>query len=140
MRIDPLWPVLGRTGNASFLLADPHVIVVVPDEGCTDDRATARESVILQHEYWKAQGSYGVAVVLIDRVGHQTRDARGVYQYDVDPALICGFGLVARSPFGRAVASVFLGLARPLVPTRMFVNLEAALTWGRTRTVESHAG
>ncbi len=140
MSIDPNWPTLGRTGNAAFHLADPRIIVVAPHEGCTDDEATARESVGLQHEHWKAQASSGAAIVLMDRVAHQTKGARRVYQTEVDPKLITGFGLVSSSVFGRAVASVFMGLARPLVPTRMFATLPLALQWAQSHHAEGNAG
>lgn len=133
MTIDPSWPVLGRTDNATFHLADPRVIVVAPDDGCTDDETTARQSIALQHAYWKAQSRCGVAIVLMDRVNHQTKDARRVYQTEVDPALVTGFGLVSSSVFGRAVASVFMGLTRPAVPTLMFGSLAQAVQWAKAQ-------
>lgn len=133
MSLDPSWPVLGRTSNATFHLAAPGVIVVVPDEGCTDDAATARESIRFQQTYWSGLGTSGAAVVLMDRVVHQTKDARRVYQDEVDTALITGFGLVSKSVFGRAVASVFLGLARPAIPTRMFDGVAPAVRWAEGR-------
>ncbi|MEX1365658.1 MAG: hypothetical protein AB1Z98_21195 [Nannocystaceae bacterium] len=123
--------LLGRTDNASFRLADAGVVVVVPDDGCTDDEHTARQSVTMQQEHWRTIGHRGAAIVLMDRVAHQTKDARRVYQTEVDPELIAGFGLVTRSVFGRAIASVFMGLARPVVPTRMFGDLDEALRWAR---------
>lgn len=125
------WPLLGHTDNASFRLAGVGVVVVIPDDGCTDDEHTARQSVAMQHEHWRATGHRGAAIVLMDRVVHQTKDARRVYQTEVDPQLIAGFGLVTHSVFGRAVASVFMGLARPVVPTRMFGDLDQALRWAR---------
>jgi hypothetical protein len=141
MSIDPSWPALGRTGNATFLLADPRIIVVVPDEGCTDDDATARQSVDMQHELLKTHGGSGAVIVLMDRVAHQSKGARRIYQTRVDPALITGFGLVSSSVFGRAVASVFMGLARPVVPTHMFASLALALQWAHeSHDAEGHAG
>jgi hypothetical protein len=141
MSIDPSWPTLGRTGNASFHLAAPRIIVVAPDEGCTDDEITAQQSVDKQHEHWRAQGGRGAVIVLMDRVAHQTKDARRIYQTKVDPSLITGFGLVSSSVFGRAVASVFMGLARPVVPTHMFASLALAMQWAhKTLDAERHGG
>ena len=140
MTLDPSWTNLGRSGNASFFLADPRVIVVEPDDGCTDDETTARQSIQLQQAHWKAQGVRGAAIVLMDRVAHQTQGARRVYQTEVDPALVTGFGLVSSSVFGRAVASVFMGLARPAVPTRMFASLPLALQWAKARSAEGQSG
>jgi hypothetical protein len=140
MSLDAHWTALGRTDNASFHLAEPHIIVIAPDEGGTDDETTARQSVAKQHEHWRAHGGRGSAIVLMDRVGHQTKGARQVYQTEVDPQLITGFALVTRSVFGRAVAAVFMGLARPVVPTRMFGSLEAALQWARAHNGERDGG
>ena len=123
------WPILGRTANAAFRLAHPRVIVVEPDDGCTDDEVTARESIALQQQHWREQGHRGAAVVLMDRVTHQTKGARRVYQREVDAELIGGFALVGSTAFGRAVASVFVGLSRPAVPTRMYGSVEEALEW-----------
>lgn len=131
MSIDPSWPVLGRTNNAVMHLARPRVLVVVPDEGCTDDELTARQSVTFQHDHWRAQGTRGMSVVLMDRVTHQTKEARRVYQSEMDGTLIAGVALVSSSTFGRAIASVFMGLSRPAVPLRMFGSLAQALAWAQ---------
>ncbi|MCH9682795.1 MAG: hypothetical protein K0V04_15270 [Deltaproteobacteria bacterium] len=127
--IDPSWAALGRSDNAAFFAALPRVLVVAPDDGCTDDEQTARQSLMFQREHWQRQGTPGAAVVLMDRVAHQTKAARRVYQTDVDLEWVTGFGLVTHSVFGRAVASVFMGLTQPPVPTRMFGKVEQALHW-----------
>lgn len=129
--IDPSWPFLGRTDNASFYLADPRAIVVVPDEGRPDDETTARQSMSLQAAHWQAQGRRGATIVLMDRVVHQSKDARRVYQLEVNPSRFTVCCLVSSSMFGRAVASVFVGLSRPAVPTRMFGSVDQALQWAR---------
>lgn len=131
--IDPSWPVLGRTDNATFYLADPRIIVVAPDEGCTDDEPTARQSVELQIAHWQAQGVRGATIVLMDRVVHQSKAARRVYQIEVNSQRFTVCGLVSSSVFGRAIASVFLGLSRPPLPTRMFGSLAQALQWARAQ-------
>lgn len=140
MTLDPSWTNLGRSDNASFVLAEPRIIIVAPDEACTDDEKTARQSIQLQQAHWKSQGVRGAAIVLMDRVAHQTKEARRVYQTEVDPTLVTGFALVSSSVFGRAVASVFMGLARPVVPTRMFGSLPLALQWANARNAESDDG
>jgi hypothetical protein len=140
MSIDPSWPTLGRTHNATFHLAGPRIIVVAPHDGCTDDEVTARQSIAFQHAHWRAQDGKGATVVLMDRVSHQTKGARRVYQAEVDATLITGFALVSSSVFGRAVASVFMGLARPLIPTRMFANLSHALQWAKAQNAEADGG
>lgn len=130
--IDPSWPIIGRTGNATYHLADPRIIVVAPDEN-PDDETTARQSVALQVAHWQAQGVRGATIVLMDRVVHQSKDARRVYQLEVTPRHFTVCGLVSSSVFGRAVASVFVGLSRPPVPTRMFGTHAQALQWAQAQ-------
>lgn len=131
--IDPRWPVIGRTDNATFYLADPRIIIVVPDEGHPDDETTARQSVALQVAHWQAQGIRGATIVLMDRVVHQSKDARRVYQTDVNAKHFTVCGLVSSSVFGRAVASVFVGLSRPPIPTRMFGTITQAVQWAQAQ-------
>jgi hypothetical protein len=50
--------------------------------------------------------------------------------------------LVTTSPLGKALANFFMGLNKPLVPTRMFTSDEQALGWLRgflPRPVADHA-
>ncbi len=130
--VDPSWPVLGRTDNAAFHQMQPGIVIVAPDPGCTDDEHTARQSLQFQRDHCKSTGVPGATIVLMDRVAHQTKAARRVYQTDVDLDWITGFALVTRSLFGRAVASVFMGLTQPPVPTRMFGDVELAVAWAQS--------
>lgn len=140
MNIDPSWAVLGRTDNATIYSVAQRILAVAPDAGCTDDEHTARQSIEFQRSHWVDQRSRGAAVIFMDRVGHQTKGARRVYQTEVDVAVITAFALVGGSVFGRAVASVFMGLTRPPVPTQMFASATSALKWVAARNAEGHDG
>ena len=115
------------------LLRDrPHALAVVPFEGTTDDAATARESVAAQLQYLRARGQRAGIIVMMDRVVEQDGGARAVYRDQPDPAFQACFALVGSTAFGRAVASIFIGINPPRVPTRLFATLEEALAWVRT--------
>ncbi|AKF05750.1 hypothetical protein [Sandaracinus amylolyticus] len=126
------WALLGSTSNAHFYEIEPRVIAIVPHERSIDDERTARESVELQHAHWRARGARGGAIVFMDRLVDQRPGARKVYTSVPDPALITCFALVGGTVFGRAAASVFLGLTRPSAPTRVFATYESALEWVRS--------
>lgn len=134
--IDDGWPRLGRTDNATIYAAHRRVLVVAPDDGSTDDESTALQSLDFQRSYWSREQTTGTTIILMDLVGHQTKGARHIYQTKVDTERTNGFALVTRSLFGRAVASVYMGLARPPVLTRMFAELAAALAWAHDRNDE----
>jgi hypothetical protein len=69
---------------------------------------------------------------MMDRVVEQDGGARAVYRDEPDPAFQACFALVGKTAFGRAVASIFIGINPPRVPTRLFATLEEALAWVRT--------
>jgi hypothetical protein len=72
----------------------------------------------------------------MDPVLEQDAGARTVYRDLPDPAFQVCFALVGSSAFGRAVGSVFLGLSRPRVPTRMFGSFEEAVAWIREKLAQ----
>ena len=121
----------GADENAEFYVAEPGIIVVVPHDGCTDNARSARRSLEVQTGRWRKVGRKGGAIVLMDPILHQDSGARRVYRDDADTSLITGFALVGGTAFGRAIASVFLGLSRPEVPTRMFATRDEAFAWLR---------
>lgn len=127
------WTRFATSDNADFYEIEPHVLAVVPFEGTVDDATTARQSIELQLEHLRRTGRRAGVVVFLDPVVAQDAGARTVYRELPDPTFQLCFALVGSSALGRAVGSLFLGLSRPLVPTRMFGDLSAALGWVRSR-------
>jgi hypothetical protein len=80
-----------------------------------------------------------VTVVVVDRVKDQDPRARRIWTDEVDSDLVCGLALVGSTMLGRAIASFFIGLARPRVPTVMVATVEQAVAWGG-RTLANHGG
>ena len=125
------WSPIGRSGNAEFFEVEPGVLAVVPFDESADTSETAAESIRIQLAHLRARGQRAGTVVFMDRIGAQSSGARDVYRNDPDPTFQTGFALVGSTMFGRAVASVFMGLHPPRVPTRTFGTLEEALAWIR---------
>jgi hypothetical protein len=128
------WTEIGRTANATFYEVEPRVLVVVPEDGSTDDQDTARASIRLQLEHLRKHGRRAGVVVMMDRVSEQNSAARAVYHDDPDPAFQACFALVGGTMFGRAIGSIFIGLHPPRVPTRLFGTFEEAVAWCREMT------
>lgn len=103
-------------------------------DGTSDDAATAHESVRLQLEFLRAHARRAGVVVMMDRVAEQDSAARAVYRDEPDPAFQACFALVGGTPFGRAIASIFIGLHPPRVPTKMFGTFEEAVAWCHAMT------
>jgi hypothetical protein len=127
------WTHIGSSSNAEFYAIEPQILAVVPHDGKNDDAGTARESVKIQLDHLRASGRRAGVVVFMDRVLSQDSGARTVYRDAPDPNFQVCFALVGGTPFGRAVASLFIGLSPPRVPTRMFASLPEAVAWIRTR-------
>jgi hypothetical protein len=125
------WTKIGSSANAEFYEVEPQVLVVVPHDGTADNAETARASVQVQLEHLRRHGRRAGVIVMMDRVTEQDSGARTVYREAPDPAFQACFALVGGTAFGRAVASVFLGLSRPRVPTKMFATFDEALAWAR---------
>ena len=123
------WTKFGESRNALFYEIEPHALAVVPFERTTDDEATANESIRIQLEHLRAKGMRAGTIVFMDRLVAQDAGARTVYREAPDRALQICFALVGGTAFGRAVASVFIGLRPPRVPTKMFGTLREALVW-----------
>lgn len=126
------WVLIGESSNARFYEVDPSLLVVVPHEGAVDTAETARESIRIQLEHLRRLDRRAGVVVLVDPVADQDAGARRVYREAPDPSRQACFALVAKSRFGRAVSSIFMGLSPPRCPTRMFGDFDAAVAWARS--------
>jgi hypothetical protein len=123
------WTKFATTSNADFYEIEPHVLAVVPFDGTTDNATTAAESVAAQLQYLQPRGQRAGVIVMMDQLARQDGAARAVYHDQPNPAFQVCFALVGSTPFGRAVASIFIGLNPPRVPTRFFATMEEALAW-----------
>jgi len=125
-------PVTGDVLHADFYEVEPGIVAVVPFDGSTDNEHTARQSVELQLDYITRTGRPAGVIVFADRVTDQDTGARRVYRDLPDPSRQLGYALVYRTPFGRAVSSIFLKLSPPPCPTRLFSSVEEAKAWLRS--------
>jgi hypothetical protein len=127
------WTPIGRSSNADFYEVEPRVLAVVPFDGCDDNEETARESIRIQLVHLRARKARAGVVVFMDPILTQSAAAREVYHLEPDPTYQACFALVGGTGFGRAVGSIFIGIHPPRVPTRLFGDLEEAVSWARRR-------
>jgi hypothetical protein len=130
------WTAIGKSDNADFYEVEEGLLAIVPFEGSSDDEKTAKQSVRIQHEYLRPRGRRAGVIVFMDPLVEQHASARIVYRDEPDPAFVTCYALVGGTVFGRAVGSIFIGLSRPRVPTKLFGSLDEARAWAcsqRTR-------
>jgi hypothetical protein len=121
---------VGKTTNTIVYIAesDPDIMIVVPREGTMDTAKDAQENAAYFHEYARAFGKPCGSVVIMTNMLAQEPEARRAYQ-NIDPKLIFAAGLVVESALSRALGSFFIGLSRPVVPTKLFDTVEKAVEW-----------
>jgi hypothetical protein len=104
-----------------------------------DNVKTAHENVVYYHNYARALRKPCGTVVIMANLLSQDAEARRAYQ-EWDTNLFFAGGLVVENALSRALASFFLGLSHPNVPTQLFETLEGAVDWLRTMRPAQHEG
>lgn len=128
---------IGRTTNTVVYIAesDPDILLVVPREGTKDNSKDARENVAFYHAYARSLGKRCGSVVIMSNMLSQDAETRRAYA-EIDPRLLYGGALVVESALSRALGSFFVGLSRPVVPTKLFDTIENAFEWLKTMRPE----
>ncbi len=132
---------VGRTTNAAVyvLESDPDILIIVPQEGTIDNVKTAHENVAYFHKYARALRKPCGSVVIMANLLSQDAEARRAYQ-EWDTDLFFAGGLVVENALSRALASFFLGLSHPNVPTQLFESLDSAVEWLKTMRPNQQEG
>lgn len=121
---------LGESANTDYFALDDDVLVGIPRQGSLDDGSTAQSNADFQIGFFRERGRKGGVVIFFDRMANQNREARKVYA-EMDVA-VTATALVGGSALTRAMASFFLGIARPKVPVKLFADFEGAVRWLRS--------
>jgi hypothetical protein len=124
---------IGKTRNSVIhvLDSDSDIIIVVPFIGTKDNVKDASEIAAFMYAYMQELGKPVGSIIMMDNMLSQDAETRRVYA-EIDPTRVYGAALVVQSALSRALGSFFLGLSRPLSPTRLFDTIENATVWLRT--------
>ena len=68
----------------------------------------------------------------ISKLRTMSREARAFFMKPEHTEILHAVALLIGSPLSRAIGNIFLGLNRPVTPTRLFTDEESALVWLRT--------
>jgi hypothetical protein len=125
------WESIGETSNSKYFLAsgESDIVIVAPHADAFDDGPSALENVAFQMDYARSLGRPCAFVVLLGKLRSQEPAARRAYAEGMDPARCFASALVVSNVLSRAIASFFLGITRPMTPTRVFDSIEAAIAW-----------
>ena len=94
---------------------------------------TAEENIDAQARIRDALGKK-MTRVLIDmrETTRMSREARGHYAGERTASIQRATALLVASPLSATIANFFMGLNKPLSPTRLFTNEDEAIDWLRT--------
>jgi hypothetical protein len=123
---------VGSTVNTDYTIADPDILIATPKPGTVDSPELAKLNVEFQANYARNLGKPCCVVVIVDNLLAQDAQTRRVYTEGIGETLLYGLALVVGNPLGRAIASFFMGLSRPKMPTKMFDSIESAVAWAQT--------
>jgi hypothetical protein len=126
--LDPSWKSVGRTSNTSYYLAEPDILIILPDEGLKDNAASAKENTEFQAAFAQKTGHPLGLVVYMTSLLSQDADARRIYS-SMDKSLFTGSALVVSNPLARAIGSFFLGLTRPEFPAKLVESIQDGIIW-----------
>jgi hypothetical protein len=94
------------------------------------DRANAEE--VMRVVGSMGNGKLRPVLVDLSNVKSMTREARLYFAGPETAAVQAAAALVIKSPLTRAIGNFFMGLNKPLIPTRLFTSETDAVTWLRT--------
>jgi hypothetical protein len=122
---------VGETTNSRCYTIDPDIMLAVPHEGTRDTQETARENVAFQVAYFRSREHKGVVLIAADRIQSLDKEARRVYQDEIDATWIRAAGMIGVSLLARAIGSFLIGLSKPRIPFKLFGDLSDATAWAR---------
>jgi len=94
------------------------------------DRAAAEEAVRAISVV--CNGQVRPALVDLSNLKSMTRNARLYFAGPDTAAVQSAAALVVKSPLTKAIGNFFMGLNKPLIPTRLFTSETEAVDWLRT--------
>lgn len=127
------WELAVKLPHGALYWIEPGVVAAVPDEGTVE---TPELSQTVWDGYKTCADQYGgpiAALVFVDKLTDQTTEVRRFWASVMTTEVLGACSLVCESFLARAVATLFVRLSPPAVPTRLFPNTESARAWGKER-------
>ncbi len=134
MKIDTSgWEIAVNLPHGKLFWIQPGIVAAIPDDGVVETPALSQ---LVYDGYTQCAQEFErpvAIVVFVDRLSDQTSEVREFWAKVMGRDVLCSAALVCKSFFARAVGSFFMGIKKPVVPTRMFATLDQAITWSKKR-------
>ena len=123
---------VGTAADTNYYIADPDILLVIPEDGYVDNPKSARIAVDYQTAYARKLGKKCSTLVVMSNVLSQDAETRRIYNEMTVSGLFFGTALIVSNPLSRAIASFAIGLSKPQVPIKLFDTVEKGIEWLRT--------
>lgn len=115
--------------TAHFCLDSEGILVGIAFEGAQHTLPDAQE----EYRHVMATGRRYPLIIDISRIRSMDRASRLFYAGPSGAEMYTAYALVVGSPLTRALGNLFLGLNKPLVPTKLFTSHDDGRRWLRTQ-------
>lgn len=120
-------PTTVETSAGRMTMRDDGIIHWTSRQDSHETTATAKECIAGIERM--SPGKRVPYLADIRRVRTAERGARREFAGENMAAVVTRIGLVIDSGLSKVVGNFFLGLNKPLVPTRLFTSIDAAVAW-----------
>jgi len=124
--------IVGKTDTTDFSIADADILIGTPKPGTVDNPEAAKVNVEFEGNDARKLGKRICVVILVDNLLAQDAETRRIYTEGLGEEDLYGVALVSGKSLGRAIASFFMGLSKPKVPTKIFDSVESAIEWAQS--------
>ena len=125
--------LMEQTSTQKIYWAEENQVVLGECFGATHSLEKAEENVDAQERLRDRLGKEKTRVLVDMRlIKSISRDARMYYANERTASIQRVTALLVDSPLTRVIANLFMGLNRPLSPSRMFTDQAQAITWLQT--------
>jgi len=126
-----------ENGTCTLFEVEQQVLALTFKEGLRQDKVAA-EAILALASAWVEQLGVPCGVIIFsDAITEQDARARRVFTRKARGDQFFSVALIARSLFARAAASFYMGIARPVIPTKVFNTFDEAVAWTRQMRDES---
>ncbi len=115
--------------TAHFCLDSEGILLGTGFDGAEHTLPDAEE----EYRHVIATGRRYRLIIDISRIRSMDRASRVFYAGPKGAEMYVAYAIVIGSPLTRALGNLFLGLNKPLIPTRLFTSRDDARRWLRTQ-------
>jgi len=118
-----------ETSNVRLSLGEDGIVRGVHLPGAVETLETAVKNTDVTTEFSRARGKKLPMLMDYRNLKSISREARDYYAGEVIAGSICACAIIIGNPISKVIANFYMGLNKPLVPTKLFTSEKEAIKW-----------